>query len=253
MTKTIIDIDNVSAWYGGKQALFDISLEIPENSITAFVGPSGCGKTTLLRSLNRLNDLIADFRLSGAVHVGDSDIYANRSKAFVQDLRKGIGMVFQQPNPLPDTVMKNLMLPLKEHYKTSKAELKRKAVDRLKQIGLFDELSDRLNRSALHLSGGQQQRLCIARAMMLEPRIILFDEPCSALDPKSTFRIEDLLQELKQSYTIVMVTHNLEQARRISDRTAFFYLGKLIESGETLKLFSSPETKLLSDYITGRM
>jgi len=253
MDKNIISIRGVDVWYGDKQALEDVNLEIPENGITALIGPSGCGKTTLLRSLNRLNDLIPDFRLSGKICIGDKDIYADNAPAFVRGLRKGIGMVFQQPNPLPDTIMKNLMLPIREHYVTNKADNKEKAIEKLKRIGFYDEISDRLNKSALRLSGGQQQRLCIARALMLEPGIILFDEPCSSLDPISTYRIEDILQELKQSYTMVIVTHNLEQARRISDRTAFFYLGKLIESGKTNEVFLSPQTQLLSDYITGRM
>ena len=253
MDKSNISILGVDVWYGEKQALEDINLEIPEKGITALIGPSGCGKTTLLRSLNRLNDLIPDFRLSGRISIGGRDIYANNDPALVRDLRKGIGMVFQQPNPLPDTIMKNLMLPIRENYVMKKTEIKEKAVDKLKRIGFYDEISDRLNKSALHLSGGQQQRLCIARALMLEPGILLFDEPCSSLDPVSTYRIEDILQELKQNYTIVIVTHNLEQARRISDRTAFFYLGKLIESGMTNDVFFSPQTRLLSDYITGRM
>ena len=253
MDKNNVSIQGVDVWYGEKQALEDIRLEIPEKGITALIGPSGCGKTTLLRSLNRLNDLIPGFRLSGRICIGDKDIYSDNDPKFVRGLRKSIGMVFQQPNPLPDTIMKNLMLPLGEHYAITKADNKEKAIEKLIKIGFYDEISDRLNKSALRLSGGQQQRLCIARALMLEPGIILFDEPCSSLDPISTYRIEDILQELKQSYTIVIVTHNLEQARRISDRTAFFYLGKLIESGKTNEVFLSPQTQLLSDYITGRM
>jgi len=253
MDKSSISIQGVDVWYGEKQALEDVNLEIPEKGITALIGPSGCGKTTLLRSLNRLNDLIPDFSLSGRISIGGRDIYANNDPALVRELRKGIGMVFQQPNPLPDTIIKNLMLPVRENYVMKKADIKEKAVEKLKRIGFYDEVSGRLNKSALSLSGGQQQRLCIARALMLEPEVILFDEPCSSLDPISTYRIEDILQELKQSYTIVIVTHNLEQARRISDRTAFFYIGKLIESGMTDDIFLSPKTKLLSDYITGRM
>ena len=249
----MISIKNVNAWYGDKQALEDISLDMPENGITAFIGPSGCGKTTLLRSLNRLNDLIPGFRLSGEISIGGKDIYADNNPASIRELRKSIGMVFQHPNPLPDTILKNLMLPLSEHYHISKAELKEKAIEKLRQIGFYKEVAGRLNKSAIQLSGGQQQRLCIARALMLEPGIILFDEPCSALDPISTMKIEDVLQELKQNYTIVMVTHNLEQARRIADTTAFFYLGKMIESGPTIKLFSVPETELLNNYVTGRI
>jgi len=253
MCKNIISISSLNTWYGEKQALYDICLDIPENSITAFIGPSGCGKTTLLKSLNRLNDLIPDFRLSGEISISGKDIYEDNDPGSVRELRKSIGMVFQHPNPLPDTILKNLMLPLSEHYHLSKTALKSKAVEKLKQIGFYEEVSQRLNKSAILLSGGQQQRLCIARALMLEPKIILFDEPCSALDPISTGKIEDVLQELKQYYSIVMVTHNLEQARRIADTTAFFYLGKLIESGPTIKLFSAPETELLNKYITGRM
>ena len=253
MCKYIVSIKSLNTWYGEKQALENICLDVPENSITAFIGPSGCGKTTLLRSLNRLNDLIPGFRLSGKISISGKDIYADNDPVSVRELRKSIGMVFQHPNPLPDTIIKNLMLPLSEHYHMSKAALRDKAVEKLKQIGFYEEISDKLNKSAILLSGGQQQRLCIARALMLEPGIVLFDEPCSALDPISTSKIEDVLQELKQHYTIVMVTHNLEQARRIADNTAFFYLGKLIESGPTLRLFSAPETELLNNYITGRM
>lgn len=248
----IITIENLNAWYGGKQVLHSIELDIPKNSITAFIGPSGCGKTTLLRSLNRLNDLIPSYTVTGCVTVEGRDIYGSNDRKEVQRLRKGIGMVFQQPNPLPTTVMKNMAIPMREHYKMSKEEIQQHALEKLKISNLYDEISDRLHKSALLLSGGQQQRLCIARSLMLEPKIILFDEPCSALDPISSFHIEEVLQELKKSYTIVIVTHNLEQARRIADQTIFFYLGKVIENGPTNKLFSNPETELLSNYITGR-
>ena len=253
MNEQYISLKNVNAWYGDKQVLEDICLDMPENSITAFIGPSGCGKTTLLRSLNRLNDLIPGYRLSGDINIDGKDVYAENDPASIRELRKSIGMVFQNPNPLPDTIMKNLMLPLSEHYRMSKAELRDKAIEKLKRIGFYKEVAERLDKSAIQLSGGQQQRLCIARALMLEPAIILFDEPCSALDPISTIKIEDVLQELKQEYTIVMVTHNLEQARRIADNIAFFYLGKMVESGPAMKLFSMPETELLSNYVTGRM
>ena len=253
MDKTIINAENINVWYGSNQVLFNVSIEIPENSITALIGPSGCGKTTFLRSINRLNDIVPGFRLSGRMSLEGRDVYEDSSAASVQSLRKGIGMVFQQPNPLPTTILKNLVLPLKEHNKMSKQEYADAAVAKLKLSGLYDEVSERMNKSALRLSGGQQQRLCIARALMLEPRIILFDEPCSALDPISTMRIEEVLQELKEHYTIVMVTHNLEQARRIADKTVFFYLGEIIEAGPTLKLFAKPETDLLEKYISGRM
>jgi phosphate transport system ATP-binding protein len=249
---TLLSIQNLSVWYGDKQALFSLSFDIPKNSITAFIGPSGCGKTTMLRSINRLGDLIRGYRLEGRILLDGRDIYEGSSPKTVKALRKGIGMVFQSPNPLPTTIMKNLAFPLKEHYQLSKAEINSRAVDKLKLCGLYDEVEDRLHKSALKLSGGQQQRLCIARALMLEPDIILFDEPCSALDPISTFRIEEVLQALKQRYTIVMVTHNLEQARRIADQTVFFYLGRIIESGLTEKLFFDPETEMLGNYISGR-
>lgn len=253
MGKTIISAENINVWYGSNQVLFDVSIEVPEDSITALIGPSGCGKTTFLRSINRLNDLVQSFRLMGKMTLDGCDIYENNDAASVQALRKGIGMVFQQPNPLPTTIMKNLILPLKEHHKLKKADYADAAIGKLKLSGLYEEVAERLNKSALRLSGGQQQRLCIARALMLEPQIILFDEPCSALDPISTMRIEDVLQDLKKRYTIVMVTHNLEQARRIADQTIFFYLGEVIEAGPTMKLFSKPETDLLEKYISGRM
>ena len=253
MDRTIISAENINVWYGSNQVLFDVNIEVPENSITALIGPSGCGKTTFLRSINRLNDIVPGFKLTGRMALDGCDIYKGNDAASVQSLRRGIGMVFQQPNPLPTTIMKNLVLPIREHHKMTKQEYADAAVDKLKISGLYDEVSERLNKSALRLSGGQQQRLCIARALMLDPAIILFDEPCSALDPISTMRIEDVLQELKTRYTIVMVTHNLEQARRIADKTVFFYLGEIIEAGPTLKLFAKPETELLEKYISGRM
>jgi phosphate transport system ATP-binding protein len=251
-TKAVVSVKNVSAWYDKNNALQDISFDVPENSIYAFIGPSGCGKTTMLRSLNRLNDLVLKFRINGAIEINGTDIYGRNDAKFVENLRKGIGMVFQNPNPLPISIMLNMLLPIKEHLKLPEAKMKELAIEKLKQTAIYDEVKDKLDKSALSLSGGQQQRLCIARALMLEPSLILFDEPCSALDPISTFKIEDLLQRLKEKYTIIMVTHNLEQARRISDYTAFFYNGKMIESGETTKLFSLPKTELLERYILGR-
>lgn len=249
--ENFVQIEDVSVWYGQNQALKNISLSIPANSIYAFIGPSGCGKTTLLRSINRLNDLVPIFRLEGDIRLENKSIYSSNQKAFVETLRKGIGMVFQQPNPLPDTVMNNMLLPVKEHWHEKEKVLIDQAIDKLKMAGLYEEIKDRLKRNALMLSGGQQQRLCIARALMLEPKLLLFDEPCSALDPISTMIIEDVLTKLKEKYTIIMVTHNMEQARRIADYTAFFYLGDLIESGKTEDLFTNPKTELLNKYLTG--
>lgn len=249
--ENFVSIDQVSVWYGMNLALNNINLSIPARSITAFIGPSGCGKTTLLRSINRLNDLIPVFRLEGDIRLDGESIYQSNKKQFVENLRKGIGMVFQQPNPLPDTVIKNMLLPGKEHLSVKESILKERAIEKLKLAGLYEEVKDRLNRNALLLSGGQQQRLCIARAMMLEPRLLLFDEPCSALDPISTMVIEDVLTTLKEKYTIIMVTHNMEQARRIADQTAFFYRGDLIENGDTEELFTNPKTELLTKYLSG--
>jgi phosphate transport system ATP-binding protein len=242
-------IENVSISYGEKRVLTDISLAIPKNSIYAFIGPSGCGKTTLLRSINRMNDFVPGFKLTGNILLDETDIYAGKK---AEDLRKKIGMVFQQPNPLPVSILRNMILPVSERYRSSAASFKNIATGKLQACALYDEVADKLNKPAFALSGGQQQRLCIARALMLEPDVILFDEPCSALDPVSTFKIEELLRELKKDRTIIIVTHNMEQARRISDNTAFFYNGTVVESGETLKLFSGPETELLDKYIRGK-
>ena len=247
-----LKIKDVSCFYGENAAVKNASLDIPENSIFAFIGPSGCGKTTLLRSINRLNDLIASHRLTGEIKINGENIYADNSLDYVRELRKNIGMIFQQPNPLPTSVLKNMMMPLKENYKASGAYLQEKAVEKLKLAALYDEVYDRLNKNAFSLSGGQQQRLCIARALMLEPEILLFDEPCSALDPIATFKIEDMLMELKKERTIIIVTHNMEQAARISDYTAFFYQGEVIETGKTLDLFNQPQTELLDKYIRGK-
>jgi phosphate transport system ATP-binding protein len=247
-----VAIKNVTCRYGSNTALRGVNLDIPPNSIYAFIGPSGCGKTTLLRSINRLNDLIPSFRLSGSITVQGGDIYADKRAAAREGLRRNIGMIFQQPNPLPTSIIKNLLLPLKEHYRGSGQYLRGQALEKLRMTFLYDEVADHLERSALMLSGGQQQRLCIARALMLEPRLLLFDEPCSALDPISTFKIEELLLELKKERTIIIVTHNMEQARRISDHTAFFYQGEIIEAGETSQIFGKPRTKLLERYVTGK-
>ena len=250
-SEPFIEVKNFSSWYSKNKVLNNVSFEVPENSIYAFIGPSGCGKTTMLRSLNRLNDLIHGFKSDGIIKIRNVDIYARNDKKFVENLRKSIGMVFQQPNPLPITIMQNMLLPIREHYSASKAHLREIAVENLALADIYDEIVDKLDKPALSLSGGQQQRLCIARALILKPNLILFDEPCSALDPISTYKIEDLLLQLKKKYTIVMVTHNMEQAKRISDFTAFFYNGEIVESGETSKLFFMPETSLLSKYIRG--
>ena len=248
-----VKVKAFNAYYGKVHALQNINLDIPMNEIYAFIGPSGCGKTTLLRSINRLNDLIPSFKQEGQIEIGGVDVYSHRKKKAVENLRMDVGMVFQQPNPLPITILKNMLLPVKEHYKEKHADVVDLAIENLKQVGLFDEVSDRLNKTALKLSGGQQQRLCIARALMLNPKIILFDEPCSALDPISTFKIEDLLMQLKNKYTIIMVTHNMEQARRIAGHTAFFYQGEVVESNTTLNLFSFPENELTQKYVMGKM
>jgi len=244
-----IKIKDVSNWYGDKQVLENVSLQIPANSIYAFIGPSGCGKTTMLRSINRMNDFVPKFRITGNIILGERDVYADKKP---QNLRKEIGMVFQQPNPLPVSVMQNLLLPMTEHFKGKQSKFKEIAIEKLKSCALYEELESKLDKSAFFLSGGQQQRLCIARSLMLEPDVILFDEPCSALDPISTGKIEELLQTLNKERTIIIVTHNMEQARRISDYTAFFYQGKIIESGKTEKLFMNPETELLDRYIRGK-
>jgi len=248
-----VRIIDFNAHYRKTHALKNIDLDIPKNRIFAFIGPSGCGKTTLLRSINRLNDLIPVFRPEGRIEIDETDIYALRGKEAVENLRMGIGMVFQQPNPLPMTIMQNMLLPIKEHYREKHSAMLDLAIGHLKNVGLYDEVADRLNKTALKLSGGQQQRLCIARALMLRPKILLFDEPCSALDPISTFKIEDLLVQLKEDYTIIMVTHNMEQARRIADYTAFFYQGELVEHNETHQLFFLPKMELTQRYISGKM
>jgi phosphate transport system ATP-binding protein len=245
-------IRDVTCTYGGNPAVSRVSLEVPQNSIYAFIGPSGCGKTTLLRSVNRLNDLVKTFKLTGAIEINGENVYENNSPRYVEALRKRIGMIFQQPNPLPTSILKNMYLPLKEHYAAKSEYFYEKAVEKLKTAALYDEVADRIKKTALSLSGGQQQRLCIARALMLEPEIMLFDEPCAALDPIATYKIEDMLNELKKERTIVIVTHNMEQARRVSDYTAFFYKGEMIETGKTEDLFTHPQTELLDRYIRGR-
>ncbi|HPS91847.1 MAG TPA: phosphate ABC transporter ATP-binding protein PstB [Methanothrix sp.] len=246
MTSKIIS-NNLNLWYGQKQALKDISLEIPEKEITALIGPSGCGKSTFIRCLNRMNDLVANIRVSGQVLYDDIDIYGKNVD--VVDLRKRIGMVFQKPNPFPMSIYDNIAYGPRIHGQKNIDKIVERS---LMDAALWEEVSERLDQPAMGLSGGQQQRLCIARTLAMKPDVILFDEPCSALDPISTGKIESLMETLKDSYTQVIVTHNMQQAARISDCTAFFLLGELIEVGETKNIFEMPKMKSTEDYITGR-
>jgi phosphate transport system ATP-binding protein len=245
-----IQIRNANLWYGAAQALYDITMDIPEKQVTAFIGPSGCGKSTLLRCLNRMNDLIDGVRITGEFLVNGSDI--NVRSADVIEIRRRIGMVFQKSNPLPKSIYENVVYGLRIAGIRDKATLDAACERSLRGAALWDEVKDRLHSSGLSLSGGQQQRLCIARAIAIEPEIILMDEPCSALDPIATLKVEELIYELKAQYTIVIVTHNLQQAARVSDRTAFFWLGKLVEYSPTAELFTNPQQKHTEDYITGR-
>ena len=242
-------VRSLDLFYGNFQALKCIDMDIPERKITALIGPSGCGKSTFLKTLNRMNDLVPGCRISGSVLLGDEDIYKT---ADVNLLRKRVGMVFQKPNPFPSSVYDNIAYGPKTHGIRKKAELDEIVESSLRAAAIWDEVKDRLKKSALGLSGGQQQRLCIARALAVKPEVLLMDEPTSALDPISTAKIEELTEELKREYTIVIVTHNMQQAARISDRTAFFLLGELIEYGETERLFERPADKRTEDYITGR-
>ena len=244
-----ITVQNLDLFYGNFQALKSISLNIPGNQITALIGPSGCGKSTLLKTLNRMNDLVEDCRINGSVLLDGQDIYAGMD---VSLLRQRVGMVFQKPNPFPMSIYDNIAFGPRTHGVRSRARLDEIVERSLRDAAIWDELKDRLKKSALGLSGGQQQRLCIARALAVEPEVLLMDEPTSALDPISTSKIEELAMELKEKYTIVIVTHNMQQAVRISDHTAFFLLGELVEYGETEKLFSQPQDKRTEDYITGR-
>ena len=246
----IITSENLCLWYSETQALKGISMKIPENSITALIGPSGCGKTTFLKTLNRMNDLVQGVKITGTVKYQGRDIFA--PSVDVNLLRRDIGMVFQKPNPFPMSVYDNVAYGPRTHGIRSKARLDEIVEQSLRGAAIWDELKDRLKKSALGLSGGQQQRLCIARALAVGPKVLLMDEPTSALDPISTARIEELAEELKKQYTIVIVTHNMQQAVRISDKTAFFLLGELIEYDDTEKLFSMPQNKKTEDYITGR-
>ena len=248
--KPVLATEQLSLWYGNTLALDAITLEIPEKKITAFIGPSGCGKSTLLRCFNRLNDLIDVVRIGGALRFHGVSLYGN--EVDVSQLRARIGMVFQKSNPFPKSIFENVAYGCRIHG-VARRNLLDEIVERsLRGAALWDEVKDRLNESALGLSGGQQQRLCIARAIAIEPEVILLDEPCSALDPIATAKIEELMQELKERYTLVVVTHNMQQAARVSDYTAFLYLGRLIEYGETARLFVKPQKKQTEDYITGR-
>ena len=248
---TKIRVDNASFFYGTKKALFDINLTIPAGRVTAFIGPSGCGKSTLLRCFNRMNDTIPGTRVEGTISIDDTDIYHPRTD--VVELRRNVGMVFQKSNPFPKSIYDNVAYGVKiNRMHSSKSDLDERVERALRGGALWDEVKDRLSDSALGLSGGQQQRLCIARALAVEPNVILMDEPCSALDPIATQKIEELILELKGKYTIVIVTHNMQQAARVSELTAFFWLGKLVEYNTTERIFTNPNEQMTEDYVTGR-
>ena len=246
----IITVEDLNLWYGSTQALHHVSMEIPEKSITALIGPSGCGKSTFLKTLDRMNDLVPGVRIEGTVRYDGRDIFA--PDVDVNELRRQVGMVFQKPNPFPMSIYDNVAYGPRTHGVRNRAKLDEIVEQSLRSAAIWDEVKDRLKKNALGLSGGQQQRLCIARALAVEPQVLLMDEPTSALDPISTAKIEELAIELKKRYTIVIVTHNMQQALRISDRTAFFLLGELIEYDDTERIFSTPSQKKTEDYITGR-
>ncbi len=248
--KRAVVVNHLNLFYGENQALFDINLNIPEKQVTAFIGPSGCGKSTLLRCFNRLNDLIDICRVEGEILLGGRDIYTTSED--VAELRRQVGIVFQKPNPFPKSIYENVAYGLRIQGINRRRQLDETVAWALKGAALWDEVKDRLNNSAFGLSGGQQQRLVIARAIAIQPEIILLDEPCSALDPISTLKVEELISDLKTQYTIIMVTHNMQQAARVSDYTAFMYMGKLIEFGATDQVFTNPRNKQTEDYITGR-
>lgn len=248
--KTCMSIRDFNLYYGAAQALKDISMVVPEKRVTAFIGPSGCGKSTLLRCLNRMNDLIDSVRIEGSIEMHGSDIYAK--SVDVAELRRRVGMVFQKPNPFPKSIYENVAYGLRIQGVRVKKKLDQVVENALRGAALWDEVKDRLHSNALGLSGGQQQRLVIARAIAIEPEVLLLDEPASALDPISTLKIEELIEELKQNYTIVIVTHNMQQAARVSDYTAYMYMGELIEYSDTNTLFTNPSKKMTEDYITGR-
>ncbi len=242
--------ENVNVFYGDNHVIKNVNLSIEPNTVTAFIGPSGCGKSTFLRLINRMNDYIEEFRKTGKVMIDGEDIYDKKVR--VEHLRKKVGMVFQKPNPFPKTIYENVIYGLRIQGIKNKSLLDETVERSLKQAALWEEVRDDLNKSALQLSGGQQQRLCIARAMAVEPSIILMDEPASALDPISTAKIEELIYELKKQYTIIIVTHNMQQAGRVSDKTAFFYIGELVEFGDTKEIFTNPKVLLTQNYVTGR-
>ncbi len=245
-----IEIRDANVWYGLKQALYDVSLDLPANQVTAFIGPSGCGKSTLLRCLNRMNDLIDGARITGTFRIEGRDLYARNTD--VIEVRRNVGMVFQKSNPLAKSIYENVVYGLRVAGINDRRTLDEACERSLQNAALWDEVKDRLHSSGLSLSGGQQQRLCIARTIAIEPDIVLMDEPCAALDPIATQKIEELIQDLKKRYTIVIVTHNLQQAARVSDQTAFFWLGRLVEYSSTVDLFTNPQTKHTEDYVTGR-
>ncbi|MDD3493439.1 MAG: phosphate ABC transporter ATP-binding protein PstB [Candidatus Thermoplasmatota archaeon] len=247
---TIISTEHLNLWYGDKQALIDITMKMPSNMITALIGPSGCGKSTLLRCFNRMNDVIDDCRIEGNIFFNGRNIYEQGVDPV--EIRKNIGMVFQKPNPFPKSIYDNVAYGPRVQGIKEKKMLDHIVEQSLHDAALWDEVSDRLQESAMGLSGGQQQRLCIARALAIQPEVILMDEPCSSLDPIATAKIEDLMGELKKNYTVIIVTHNMQQAARVSDYTGFMYLGKLIEFGETTQIFESPQEQLTENYITGR-
>jgi phosphate transport system ATP-binding protein len=245
-----IESKDINFYYGETQALHNVSLSMKENTVTALIGPSGCGKSTYLRLLNRMNDLIDDTKLKGTILIDGQDIYAKNTN--VDDLRKNVGMVFQKPNPFPKSIYENVAYGLNVNGITDKKIIEERVITSIEQVALWGEVKDKLKKSAFELSGGQQQRLCIARALAIQPSILLMDEPTSALDPISTSKIEELIYELKNKYTIVIVTHNMQQAGRVSDNTAFFYMGEVIEYDKTKTIFTKPSQKQTEDYITGR-
>ena len=246
----ILSVENLCLWYGSHQALKDINIEIPEKSITALIGPSGCGKSTFLKTLDRMNDLLPDVKITGSVLYKGEDIFD--PSVDVSELRRQVGMVFQKANPFPMSIYDNIAYGPRTHGIHSKAKLDEIVENSLRSAAIWDEVKDRLNKSALGMSGGQQQRLCIARALAVQPEVLLMDEPTSALDPISTSKVEDLVLSLKKDYTIIIVTHNMQQATRVSDRTAFFLLGEVVEYAETEQLFSKPQDQRTEDYISGR-
>nr|WP_289214736.1 phosphate ABC transporter ATP-binding protein PstB [Halobacillus campisalis] len=248
--KSVFEVENLNLWYGSNQALYEISMQIPQNQVTAIIGPSGCGKSTYLKALNRMVEMVPSVKTSGTIKYNDQNIY--KDKLTVEYLRTKVGMVFQKPNPFPKSVYDNVAYGPRVHGIKKRAILDQIVEKSLKDAAIWDELKDRLNENAYSLSGGQQQRVCIARALAVEPDVILMDEPTSALDPISTLKVEELVQELKKKYSIVIVTHNMQQAARISDNTAFFLNGELIEYADTNKLFQNPDDKRTEDYITGR-